>query len=120
MPSAGGIESSEMRIAKFWRVATKMVLGVVLFAVIGITVLLGVLWLDRTSETTLPTPTGSFVVGRTMYVWSDSVHADAMTPLPGTRRELLAWIWHPGAGNQGPRNAGNSWLCSFSKRTSGA
>jgi hypothetical protein len=32
--------------------------------VLGIAVLLGSLWLERRTEITLPTPTGSFAVGR--------------------------------------------------------
>jgi predicted dienelactone hydrolase len=72
----------------------------VLFAVAGIAVLLGMLWLDHTRETTLPTPTGQFAVGRTTYVWGDAAHADPMAPQPGTKRELLAWIWYPVAPQQ--------------------
>lgn len=63
------------------------------FAIAGIAVLLGLLWLDHTRETTLPTPTGPFAVGRTTYVWSDATHADPMAPQPGTKRELLAWMF---------------------------
>lgn len=45
-------------------------------------------------ELSLPTPTGLFVVGRTIYDWIDDVHGDAMAPVPGTKRELLVWIWY--------------------------
>jgi dienelactone hydrolase len=76
------------------------VVGVVLFSVVGIAVLLGLLWLDHTRETMLPTPTGPFPVGRTTYVWSDAACADPMAPQPGTNRELLAWIWYPAAPRQ--------------------
>jgi dienelactone hydrolase len=75
----------------------KIMAGVALFAFGGIAVLLGLLWLDHTRETTLPTPTGSFAVGRTTYVWSDAAQLDPLAPQPGTRRELLAWIWYPAA-----------------------
>src|ERR1700716_4074203 len=43
----------------------------------------------------LPTPPGSFAVGRTTYVWRDATQLDLLAPQPGTRRELLAWIWYP-------------------------
>ncbi len=69
--------------------------GLAAVAVLGIAVLLGLLWMDHKRETALPTPTGPFAVGRTMYVWTDSAHADPMAPQPGTRREILAWIWYP-------------------------
>lgn len=89
-----------MGIPKHVRRAIKIVAGLALFAVVGIAALLGVLWLDHTRETTLPTPTGPFAVGRTTYVWRDAAHADLMAPQPGTKRELLAWIWYPATPQQ--------------------
>jgi predicted dienelactone hydrolase len=78
----------------------KTMVVVALFAVVGIAVLLGLLWLDHNRETTLPTPTGPFAVGRTTYAWSDAAQADPMAPQPGTKREFLAWIWYPAAPRQ--------------------
>lgn len=75
----------------------KTLVVLALFAVVGISALLGLLWLDHTRETTLPTPTGAFAVGRTTYVWSDATYTDPLAPQPGTKRELLAWIWYPAA-----------------------
>jgi platelet-activating factor acetylhydrolase isoform II len=72
----------------------KTVVVVARFAVVGIAVFLGLLWLDHKRETTLPTPTGHFAVGRTQYVWSDVAHTDPLAP-PGTTRTLLTWIWYP-------------------------
>src|ERR1700674_5605922 len=80
--------------------AIKIVVGVALFAVVAIAFLLGLMWLDHNRETTLPTPTGPFAVGRTTYVWSDPAHLDRTAPPPGTKRELLAWIWFPAAPRQ--------------------
>jgi len=80
-----------------------------LFAVVGIVVLLGLLWLDHSRETTLPTPTGPFAVGRTTYVWSDAAHVDPLAPQPGTKRELVAWIWYPAAPRQ-PSQAVDDYL----------
>ena len=78
----------------------KTVVAVALLALVAIPVLLGLMWLDHNRETTLPTPTGPFAVGRTMYVWSDPAHSDPMAPQPSTKRELLAWIWYPAAPRQ--------------------
>lgn len=75
--------------------AIKTLAGLVLFVVAGTAVLVASLWLEHTRETTLPTPTGPFAVGRTTYVWSDASQPELMAPLPGTQRELLAWIWYP-------------------------
>jgi dienelactone hydrolase len=80
--------------------AIKIVAVVALFALVAIAVLLGLMWLDHTRETALPTPTGPFAVGRTTYVWSDPAHLDRTAPQPGTKRELLAWIWFPAAPRQ--------------------
>ena len=80
--------------------AIKIVVVAALFAVVAIAFLLGLMWLDHNRETTLPTPTGPFAVGRTTYVWSDPAHLDRTAPQPGTKRELLAWIWFPAAPRQ--------------------
>jgi cytochrome c-type biogenesis protein CcmE len=45
--------------------AIKIVVVVALFAVVAIAFLLGLMGLDHNRETTLPTPTGPFAVGRT-------------------------------------------------------
>jgi len=45
--------------------AIKIGVVVALFAVVAIAFLLGLMWLDHNRETTLPTPTGPFAVGRT-------------------------------------------------------
>ena len=86
----------------------KTIVAVALSAVVGIAILLGLLWLDHTRETTLLTPTGPFAVGRTTYAWSDA-HADPMAPQPGTNRQLLAWIWYPAARRQ-PSKTVNDYL----------
>src|SRR6202521_6440487 len=75
----------------------KTLVVVALFTIVAIAVLLGLMGLDHNRETTLPTPAGPFAVGRTTYVWSDAAHLDPMAPQPGTKRELLAWIWYPAA-----------------------
>jgi dienelactone hydrolase len=80
--------------------AIKIVVVVALFAVVAIAFLLGLMWLDHNRETTLPTPTGPFAVGRATYVWSDPAHLDPTAPQPDTKRELLAWIWFPAARRQ--------------------
>src|ERR1700681_288538 len=79
-------------------IRTMVVVG--LFAVVGIAVLLGLLWLDHNRETTLPPPTGPFAVGRTTYAWSDAAQADPLAPQSGTKRELFAWLWYPAAPRQ--------------------
>jgi hypothetical protein len=73
-----------------------------MLGVFGIAALLGSLWLERKRDTTLPTPTGPFAVGRSTHVWIDAAHADSFAPQPGTRRELLGWIWYPAVARKSP------------------
>ncbi len=69
-----------------------------LLGVLGVGALFGSLWLERSSELTLPTPTGSFAVGRAIYDWTDETKPDTLAPGPGAKRELLVWIWYPSTG----------------------
>jgi predicted dienelactone hydrolase len=62
---------------------------------LGIGLLLGSLWLEHGTAITLPTPTGPFAVGRAIYAWTDDVTTDPLAPVPGTKRELVVWIWYP-------------------------
>ena len=75
----------------------KAVAAGVMFCVLGITSLLGLLLLDHNRDTTLPTPTGPFAVGRAAYTWRDAAQVDPLAPQPGLKRELFAWIWYPAA-----------------------
>jgi len=72
----------------------------VLLGVLAIGALVGSLWLEHRTELTLPTPTGSFAVGRATYDWVDEATLDTLAPVPGTKRELLVWIWYPAATGQ--------------------
>jgi dienelactone hydrolase len=68
-----------------------------MLGVLGLAVLLASLWLEHRTALTLPAPTGPFAVGRSLDVWIDDKTLDTMAPVPGTRRELLVWIWYPAA-----------------------
>jgi len=71
--------------------------GLAVSGVVAVGGLLGSLWLERRSELTLPTPSGPFAVGRAIYDWKDDAGVDTLAPAPGTKRELLVWIWYPSA-----------------------
>ena len=60
--------------------------------VLAVGAFLGSLWLEQRTELTLPTPTGSFAVGRVIYDWADDA--------PSHKRELLVWIWYPSGAGQ--------------------
>src|SRR6478672_2375243 len=71
--------------------------AITMLGCLAIGAVLAFLWLEHKSEVTLPIPTGSFTVGRTIRDWTDSVEVDPLAPVPGTKRELLVWIWYPSA-----------------------
>ena len=82
------------------RLARRIFKGFAVLAMVcalGAGALLGSLWLEHRTELTLPTPTGSFAVGRAIHDWADDLHLDTLAPVPGTKRELLIWIWYPAA-----------------------
>jgi dienelactone hydrolase len=62
--------------------------------------LLASLWLEHRREVSLPVPTGPFGVGRALFDWVDENAVDTLAPSPGTKRELLVWIWYPTATGQ--------------------
>jgi pimeloyl-ACP methyl ester carboxylesterase len=70
-------------------------------AVVALAALLGAMRLEHGSSTTLPAPTGPFAVGRAVEDWTDDKTLGTLAPVPGTKRELLVWIWYPAAGQAG-------------------
>ena len=60
----------------------------------GIVLLCGLLWVDHREETVLPSPSGTFAVGRTLQAWT-RVPLHAATLNGAGQFTLLAWIWYP-------------------------
>jgi dienelactone hydrolase len=80
------------------RLGGRIFKGLAVLATLGfgsVAVLLLALWLEHSTAITLPTPTGSFGVGRAICDWVDESTLDTLAPPPGTKRELLVWIWYP-------------------------
>lgn len=71
-----------------------------MFGVLAVAALIGSVWVEHRTEITLPPPTGTFAVGRALYDWVDEKTPDPRALVPGTRRELLVWIWYPAAAGQ--------------------
>jgi dienelactone hydrolase len=87
-----------MNVSAMKRRIFKGFLVLAMLGVLGVVALLGSLWLERRTEVTLPAPTGPFAVGRSILDWTDDGAIDTLAPKPGTKRELLVWIWYPSAG----------------------
>jgi len=84
-------------------VASRIFKGFAILAmlgVVGVAAILFSLWIEHRSAITLPTPTGSFAVGRAIYDWTDDANVDTLAPVAGSKRELLVWIWYPAAVGQ--------------------
>jgi dienelactone hydrolase len=73
---------------------------IVIVGVLGLAILLVSLSLERKIDITLPVPTGPFAVSRAIYDWKDDATPDSLAPIPGTKRELLVWIWYPATAGQ--------------------
>jgi hypothetical protein len=53
------------------------------------------LLIEDSRRVSLPEPSGAFAVGRVIESWVDDSGKDELAPVPGTKRELLVWIWYP-------------------------
>lgn len=93
------------------RLARRLCKGLAALAILGVlavAVLLVSLWLEHRTAVTLPAPTGPFAVGRATFDWADDKTLDSLAPLPGTKRELLVWMWYPAA--SAPSAASDDYL----------
>ncbi|MGB7758649.1 MAG: hypothetical protein WBL61_02410 [Bryobacteraceae bacterium] len=89
-----------MNVSPFKRRIFKGLAALAMLGVLGVAAALGSLWVEHGTGIALPTPTGPFAVGRCLYDWVDDTTLDALAPAPGTKRELLVWIWYPAAAGQ--------------------
>jgi predicted dienelactone hydrolase len=89
-----------MVIRRVMRWVVRIVAAVVAVGVVGLWMLLAFLWREHKTETTLPGPTGHFAVGRTTYSWVNNAQTDDLAPSPGTKREVVVWMWYPSAAAQ--------------------
>jgi predicted dienelactone hydrolase len=92
-----GSPSPRRNLLAFAKLLIKSLAALAIFAVVGLTMLLLLLWWEHKTEITLPEPTGHFAVGRTAYTWVNSAETDELAPSPGAKREVVAWIWYPSA-----------------------
>ncbi len=93
------------------RLGRRIFKGFLMLAVLGVlalATLFGSLWIEHRTAVTLPAPTGPFAVGRATYDWADNAVLDTLAPVPGTKRELLVWIWYPASA--GPSDAMDDYV----------
>jgi predicted dienelactone hydrolase len=92
-----GSPNSGRKFPAFARRLIKGLAALAIFAVVGLTMLLALLWREHKTEITLPAPTGHFAVGRTTCAWVNKTQTDELAPSSGAKREVLVWIWYPSA-----------------------
>src|ERR1700682_1001389 len=85
------------RFAAFAKRLIRSLAPLAIFAVVGLTMLLALLWREHKTEITLPAPTGHFAVGRTTYTWVNNTQTDELAPSSEVKREVVVWIWYPTA-----------------------
>ena len=79
--------------------------------VILVAILVGYLDVTYHQRLTLPSPTGTYRVGRTEYDWIDTNRIDPLSNYPNEKRELLVWFWYPA--DVSPRNVAAPYLPSL-------
>ena len=85
------------KLPAFAKRLIKGLAALAIFAVVGLTMLLALLWREHKTEVTLPAPAGHFAVGRTTYAWVNNTRTDELAPSSGAKREVVVWIWYPSA-----------------------
>ena len=95
--------NTQMKQQRLLKRMFKCFLFLAVFGIVVVAVLIPSLWLEHRREIALPTPTGTFAVGRMICDWSDPQTLDTLAPVAETKRELLVWIWYPAEGE--PRGA---------------
>jgi pimeloyl-ACP methyl ester carboxylesterase len=93
-PHDGRLEHPKV-VKRILRRFVKAIAAVALTVLIGVTALIGWLWLDHGRSTALPRPTGTYPVGRGIYDWVDDTRLNPYAPAAGTKQELAVWVWYP-------------------------
>ena len=65
----------------------------------------GYLQFESQQAVTLPTPTGSYQVGRTIYQWTDHTRRDPFSPNGHSPVEISVWTWYPASVPRGSQRA---------------
>lgn len=91
-----------MKIPRAVRVSFKIVLGISILGIAGITVLIVLLSSQLPESVTLPKPGGPYAVGRRFFDWVDRKRIDPFAPVSGIPRELTVWVWYPAVSASDP------------------
>jgi predicted dienelactone hydrolase len=89
-----------MRVKPIKKILKWLGAACILFVILGLAFAGYVAVLHRRTLL-LPSPTGSYRVGRNEFDWIDSSRTDPFSDRPGEKREILVWVWYPADAAQG-------------------
>lgn len=72
-----------------------VVLTLVALAALMLAAVFLLLWREHNTPVALPTPTGSYAVGRASYLWVNNSVTDALSPNGSEKETVVVWIWYP-------------------------
>jgi hypothetical protein len=98
--------SGSLRRTLLWLAKVAAALAAAILALVA--TLLLVMWSEHRTVITLPTPSGPFAVGRTTYAWTNKAEIDELALSPGSKRQVLVWVWYPA--NRSPRDIPAEYL----------
>ena len=90
---------SQQPISRFVRRSlvwlAKAAAAIVGLAMALVALLLLVMWQEHRTGIMLPAPTGHFAVARAAFLWTNDAKTDELAPSPGSKRQVMAWVWYP-------------------------
>jgi predicted dienelactone hydrolase len=75
--------------------ARKVLIPAAAVAVVAAAAFIGYVVVFHQTPLQLPTPSGSYTVGRVEYDWVDPSRSDPFANQPNVPRELAVWVWYP-------------------------
>lgn len=101
---------------------TLKIVGFLLLAILVVFgVFIGYMAVQSNRQVILPTPTGKYYVGRTVFDWTDQARTNAFAGKPNEKRELMVMTWYPTDAQSGTRASylPQPWLDTAEKDQSG-
>lgn len=85
-----------VELSRRWlRPVVKPVLSLALVMLLVVTGYATWVGVRRGQSVTLPSPTGTYQVGRAIFDWTDRSRVDPLASRPGVLRALSVWLWYP-------------------------
>ena len=106
------------RLRKAARLFIRLAIVACGIAIAAVAALLLLMWREHKTAITLPSPTGSFAVGRMTFAWADQSTINESAQSPEGRR-VFVWIWYPAIGGNNDVSAPylpSAWRAALASR----